>query len=602
VSRRRWFRASRVAGVAALFACAVAAAFAQGGPVVRAFVRPAGDVTQDQTVRFVIQVDGGNSAEIPQLSNLTNLRVIAGPERRSSTSWTNGRMSASYEVSYTLVPDGPGPAVIPAFSVQVGDRVHRTEAIRFDVKDAVQGAPAQAGTAARPRPDGSSAADVFLRADLGAQDVWVGEAVPLSVSLFSAESVSSPSWVHLPSFSSFWVEDLEVDADAESYETRVEGRPYRVYPLLRKILVPQTAGAFEIEPYELQMQVTESDRRSRFGGFPFGRSSRIVRNSQPVTLHARSLPRNGRPDEFSGAVGAYTMKVELDRSDAAVNEAIGLTAVVEGEGFMKSASAPVLRVGPDFKVFDPEVEESFRVSRGRMVSRKTWQWVLVPLAPGEIRAPELSFAWFDPTRERYDSARWTPPLLMVRRGDSDARVPRQGEEIRVQRRDLAFIKPLRGSLGTGSARVHEQRLFLVALAAPLAWAPIVIVAGRRRARFRRDRGRVRASRARPVAKKRLDAAGRNLEATDASFHEDVARALVEYVADRFDRSAAGMTYDAADELLSSRGVEHELRVRFRGCLETCDFARFVPASGSTERRTEVLHDARALIDGLEKAL
>jgi hypothetical protein len=81
----------------------------------------------------------------------------------------------------------------------------------------------------------------------------------------------------------------------------------------------------------------------------------------------------------------------------------------------------------------------------------------------------------------------------------------------------------------------------------------------------------------------------------------VARALVGYVADRFNRSAAGLTYDVADELLAARGLEPELRRRFRNCLETCDFARFVPASSANERRTEVLGEAGELIDRLEKA-
>jgi hypothetical protein len=48
-------------------------------------------------------------------------------------------------------------------------------------------------------------------------------------------------------------------------------------------------------------------------------------------------------------------------------------------------------------------------------------------------------------------------------------------------------------------------------------------------------------------------------------------------------------------------VEATLRRRFRATLETCDFARFVPASGKTERRAELLAEARSLIDALDRA-
>ena len=88
----------------------------------------------------------------------------------------------------------------------------------------------------------------------------------------------------------------------------------------------------------------------------------------------------------------------------------------------------------------------------------------------------------------------------------------------------------------------------------------------------------------------------------AVFHEEVARTLVEFVADHFNLAAAGLTYDVVDELLISKGIDPALRRRFRTCLETCDFARFVPSAGASDRRAEVLEEATAAIDELEQAL
>ena len=59
--------------------------------------------------------------------------------------------------------------------------------------------------------------------------------------------------------------------------------------------------------------------------------------------------------------------------------------------------------------------------------------------------------------------------------------------------------------------------------------------------------------------------------------------------------------DLADELLTSSSVPIDLRQRFRSCLEACDFARFVPASGTRERRAETLESAVKLVEDLEKA-
>ena len=43
------------------------------------------------------------------------------------------------------------------------------------------------------------------------------------------------------------------------------------------------------------------------------------------------------------------------------------------------------------------------------------------------------------------------------------------------------------------------------------------------------------------------------------------------------------------------------RSRFRACLETCDFVRFVPEASETGRRVEVLDEAADILEQLERA-
>ena len=54
-------------------------------------------------------------------------------------------------------------------------------------------------------------------------------------------------------------------------------------------------------------------------------------------------------------------------------------------------------------------------------------------------------------------------------------------------------------------------------------------------------------------------------------------------------------------MLAEHDVDSELRQRFRSCLETCDFVRFVPSASKAERREEVLQEATSLVDELERA-
>ena len=90
--------------------------------------------------------------------------------------------------------------------------------------------------------------------------------------------------------------------------------------------------------------------------------------------------------------------------------------------------------------------------------------------------------------------------------------------------------------------------------------------------------------------------------TSRAFYAEVARALTEYVAAKFDTSAAGLTHDRIEELLSSRGASDEVRREFHRCLEACDYARFAPTSSGDEQMRRTLLAAEEILVRLERSL
>ena len=342
---------------------------------VRVFIQPDQDISEQQTVRVVIEAVGQDSPTlaVSGLGNLTNLQIASGPGRHSETLWAGGRMTVTTQLVYTLVPEGAGPAKIPALTVELDGQRVTTQPIHFTVRKAPAGVPPQPAPGRSRREPAANTADVFLQSRLGREDVWVGQAVSLSVLLYRGnENISSPSFVEQPSLSSFWVEELEVDSMAEASRMRVQDRQYVVYPMARKILVPQTAGEIEIEPFVMQVQWQARTGDPFESLFSIGRRETIVRRSQPLQLKVRPLPEAGRPLDFGGAVGTFSLDVSLDREETAVNEAVALTATVEGEGFLRAVAPPTLDLPPDIKMFDPKISSIPRMVRGQLVSRKVW--------------------------------------------------------------------------------------------------------------------------------------------------------------------------------------------------------------------------------------
>ncbi|HKQ61859.1 MAG TPA: BatD family protein, partial [Candidatus Polarisedimenticolaceae bacterium] len=131
-----------------LLACGILVGFAWAAPHaeealrVRAYLDPQEGVTDGRPIQLVIEIDGkpGSPLRAPTLPAMTNLRVVQGPSTSVNSSWINGRSSYKYQLLYTLLAERPGPAEVPAFTLEVDGTAYPLGPLRVRV-----GAAAQAG-------------------------------------------------------------------------------------------------------------------------------------------------------------------------------------------------------------------------------------------------------------------------------------------------------------------------------------------------------------------------------------------------------------------------------------------------------------------------
>lgn len=579
---------------------------------VTASVFPQGRISETTQVRLVIRVDGSSVPEVtsPRLPAMKNLQVTGGPAtaRNSSFSFDNGRIvtSSSITLTYFLSPTSAGPAEIPPFDVVVGGTAYRTQPLRFAVEAGRSGpAPPSApqGGVVDDRNDEDTedaSIDVFLQAKLGDESVYAGQPVRLDVTLYAAANVVDFTWTDVPSLPGLWVEDLPVDPNRDRRLVAMNGRQYAAYPVARKLVVPTSSGALTIQPFSAQVQL-QRPSRDPFGAFFSLRGNvSIVRRTKALKLDVMPLPEAGRPADFSGAVGEFRMKVAADRTAVDLGDAVAVKLTVEGEGSLQSAAAPKMLAPPDVKVYEPKTLEDAMTGADHLGARKTWEWVVVPLAPGTVKVEAPTFAYFDPSSRTYKELRGSIPALTVQRGTGAVDSVATRGEVQANTKDIAFLKMRRGTLREARPPLHRRGWFIALVMLPVILTPAGIAYGRRRNRFLTDHGFARARRAARAAAKRLDRAAQRAGDKPAAFYEEVAGALVAYVADRANRPAAGLTYDQLDEILADKGVPSEPRRRYRSCLETCDFARFVPDSGRPQAVADLVAEARAILRDLEE--
>ena len=585
---------------------------ADDGVRVSASIFPQGRIDDSTQVRLVIRVDGSSIPEVssPKLPAMKNLRLAGGPStaRNSSYTFDNGRIlnSSALTLTYYLVPSGPGQAEVPPFDVVVGGKAYRTEALRFAVVAGRSGpAPPSPGPGGAPTQEGedeqgNAAGDVFLQAKLGASSVWSGQPVPFDVTLYAAAPVNDFNWTDVPGLTGVWAEELPVDPNRDRRVVTMNGRQYTAFPVARKLLVPTGAGPLTIPSFTAQVQLRRASRDPFASFFSLGSVVNIIRRTAPLKLDVRPLPTSGRPVDFSGAVGSFRLRLVADRTAMDLGDAVALRVTVEGDGSLQSAVPPKLTAMPEIKIYDPKIVDDVLTGANHLGARKVWEWVVVPLAPGTLRLPAATFDYFDPNSGTYRQLTGQIPELTVRRGNASGVAIGSRGEVQANTKDIAFLKARRGALAEAKPPLQRRGWFMTLLLLPLVLVPAGIAYGRRRERFLRDHGFARARRAAQRAEKRLGRAARAAGDQPASFHEEVAGALVDYVADRANRSASGLTYDQLEEILGAKGVPAEIRRRYRSCLETCDFARFVPDSGQPQAVADLAAEAKAVLRALEE--
>ncbi len=588
----------RLPGLAALvLAFLLAPGLARGAVAVRAEVSPR-SIAEDRNLELRLVVEGEGIGELapPPLPDLDDWKVVGGPSVASQFRFVNGVASSSRTFSWMLAPVGPGTRRIPALALDVGGRVYRTEPLTVEVRPGA----GQARDAAAGPVDGAGAEeDVFVRAQLEPERPYVGQRAILRYRLYTRVEVSNiPQLQEVPSYPNFWSEELETPDRISPSREMVDGAEYQVYTIKTVALFPTASGPTRLPPVIFSIPVRSRDPSGVRRSFFFSSIRPVSRRTLALEVDVRPLPSAGRPADFSNAVGRFELRVEPDRRQARAGEAIGVTVTVRGEGNLRSAVPPVPAPAADFTIYPPQDRAP---TPGSGVAR-AWEYIMVPHLPGRQPLPELSFSYFDPEAGAYRTL--TAPDLPVEisgpplaQGE-DGTLQRQ--EIRRLGRDIHFIKELSGSLERVPTPLYRSGWFWAGLVLPpLANAGALAVRwGRQRARRRRPLNRRR--RARRTALRRLRRAA--TEEDSGAFHREVARALSEFVADKFGSQATGLTYDRIAALLAARSVSDEASRRFLEVLEECDVARFSPAGTPAAGRDDLLARARQSLDDLESGL
>jgi len=425
------------------------------------------------------------------------------------------------------------------------------------------------------------------------REVYWGEEVVVEFALYSRVSIGDVDLVEAPTFNGFWVKPV-YDAKRLNFQRKtLEGQAFDVCLLKKSALFPVSSGELKIGSMELNVGVVQRSRD--FFDF-FGRTRTIRVGSQPIDIEVKPLPTEGRPADFAGGVGEFTVTAALDRTSSEAAEPVNLTIRVEGRGNIPFIEKPTIPPIPGVRVLDPETGEKVEVVGDRIEGYREFRYPVIPQTDGEHRIPPVALSYFSPNDGAYHTLE-TEALRFTASQTATATqfVPSGG--LKVLGDDIRHIKPDMAALR--SERFTPPNWLFLFYIVSLCLIASSLVLRRHRAKLMTDRAYARRLRSNRRAKRLLKRAEACLRRDERQgFYSMLSKALLGYLGDRHDLDVHAMTKDALRGQLTRKRVRKAVIDETIDLLERCETACFSSNLMISSEPEELLRRVKKVVSRL----
>lgn len=570
----------------------------------------------NQTFQYNVVMEGENASVTS--SNFGDFTAVGRPNRSASTSiQMSGQVTVRHEVTYTYVlkPNKLGKQTIPPVTAVIEGKQVRSNPVTIEVTQEDQRNSRQRQQrfidpfdsfdpfdpfgmfSQTPMPQMNNERDIFLRAYPSKTNPYQGEEVVITYKLYlgvgNGVSVTSAEF---PQQSDMWSYRLgNPNGASEGSQETVNGKLYRVFEVNKTAVFPQKSGTITITPLLLKGEVSVSN--GFWGGI---QREPLAVKSNSVTLQVKELPEAGRPANFSGLVGNFTLKSSLTKDKLKTNDATDLIVTLSGSGNLQLAEALAFNFPSDFEVNDPTITDDIHTGGNSVNGSRSFDYTIIPRAPGSFSIPAASFVYFDPKTHTYKTLTTDSYNLTVEKGEDDNGFSSSQVGINMLDKDIRYIHTDMKKLTSRTHLFFGSWWYFILLLLPLLVFIIFFIIKRKQYSDRQNVTEYRNKRASKVARRSLRKAHELLSANrEEDFYEEISRALWGYMGDKFRIPLADLSIDAARAKLKEAHLPDEDIEQFVKTLSDCEFARFAPNSGE-DMMSELYNESLEFIMNIER--
>lgn len=532
---------------------------------------------------------GTQSMPAPDLGNIDGLDIkYVGPSTMMTV--MNGQISSSVTHMYIVQPLKTGKFQLGPFTFKYKGDDYVSNMVLLEA--------AEERVAPMAQPAGPNILQqmnmgdrIYLTLFVDKPAAYVNELIPVTVKLYvNRLNVSD---IQLPSFDQEGFSKVEFK-EPKQYRERVAGMLFEVLEFKTSIFGTKP-GDYRLGPARIKCSVMVPRVASRgpmaddfFPKDPYGGSmfddffTRFERyplelKSQDAQVVISPIPSEGRPSDFTGAVGDYQFIFNASPTQIKVGDPVTVRMDINGTGNFNTVIMPNFDNTTGFKTYEPQVRTE--------ENHKGFTQVLIPETDRITQVPKATFTYFDTNAREFKTITQGPIPLQVDKGKYEApsqvigptpgvQAPAPAKEADLGR-DIIYIKESPGTWFKKGKVYYKTRAFSAVILAPLMFLMAYYVLRRRQARLKSDTaysGRIMAFRS---SKKGLNDLNRQLKTGDPKvFYGILFNTLQNYLGYRLHIPPAGVTANTAVECLVSKEVDPAVVSKVKRLFDACDKARF----------------------------
>jgi hypothetical protein len=560
--------------------------------------------------------EGGGEFAAPAFDGFYKLM---GPETSysSSTQIINGKIShqTSYSYVYYLQAVNAGKFEIAPASFTLKGKTYYSDPMKIEVVSS-NNQPTQqniqaVGNPPKTNPNVDNAGSgISLDLSVNKKEVYLGEGIVAGIKIYTRTNIAGINEIKYPAFTNFMKSDIETPQLTSLKQENINGTVYGTGMIQQFLLYPQVTGEITIDPVQITVLVQQKSGQpdSFFGDF-FTSYENVPRAvaSKPVRINVKPLP-GVKPEDFSGVVGKLNLKATLNKDSVNVNDAVNFRITVSGNGNLKLAGAPVLKLSSDVEVYDPKVTDDIKNTINGTSGQKTFEYLLIPRHYGDFTIPSISYSFFNTSTGKFEKLASGEFHFHARKGTEQGNpgISVYGgvskEDVKYLGKDIRFIRNNPGNLSKSADILLVKRsyysLFILAL---LIFLSFLFV---RREHIRRnaDVAAVKNRKAGKIANKRLKNASACLKRNEIDrFHEEILKALWGYLSDKLNIPVSDLTRNNAISSLKEKGIDDDKIKVLTDILDRCEYARYSPSADVTSA-SDIYNGASEFISDVENSI